>query len=82
MSLTRKEFIKSTSFILGGLMLGGSRLSSILQDMGKGFKSINNSIGIFTERGGTILWYAAKDGAAIVDSQFPDSAKNLIAGLK
>jgi len=82
MSITRKDFLKSSSLVLGGLMFGGFNLSSLIQDMGKGFRLINNNIGIFSERGGTILWYVAKDGAAIVDSQFPESAKNLIAGLK
>lgn len=82
MLLTRKDFIKSSSLLLGGLALGGSRFASLFQDMGKGFRLINDNIGIYSERGGTILWYIAQDGAAIVDSQFPDSAKNMLDGLK
>lgn len=82
MAVTRKEFIKSSSILLGGLMFGGAKFNSLFRDMGKGFRLINDNIGIYTEKGGTILWYAAKDGAAIVDAQFPDSAKNMMDGLK
>ena len=82
MLLTRRDFIKSTSILAGGILLGASKLSALQQDLGKGFKLINDNIGIFTERGGTILWYVSKEGAAIVDAQFPDSARNLMDGLK
>lgn len=82
MPVSRKEFLKTSSLILGGMMFGGFRLSSFTQDLGKGFRQINDNLGIYTERGGTILWYIAKDGSAIVDAQFPDTAKNLIDGVK
>ena len=59
MLITRKDFIKSSSILLGGLFVGGSRFNSLFQtqDMGKGFKGISDNIGIYTEKGGTILWY-------------------------
>ncbi len=82
MKVTRKDFIKSSSLLLGGLFLGGSRFFEVLQDDVKGFKNIRDNIGIFTERGGTILWYVSNDGIAIVDAQFPGSAKNMHEGLK
>ena len=84
MLITRKDFIKSSSILLGGLFVGGSRFNSLFhtQDMGKGFKGISDNIGIYTEKGGTILWYISTDGIAIVDAQFPDSAKNLLNGIR
>lgn len=82
MKVTRKDFIKSSSILLGGLFLGGSKLIDALQDDMKGFRNIRDNIGIFTERGGTILWYVANEGIAIVDAQFPESAKNMHEGLK
>jgi len=82
MNITRKDFIKSSSVLLGGLFLGGSKLLEVLQDDMKGFKTIRDNIGIYTERGGTILWYVSNDGIAIVDAQFPESAKNMYAGVK
>jgi cyclase len=45
------------------------------------FTPLRRNIGIFTGRGGTIGWLAAKDGLAIVDTQFPDSAAICLAGL-
>lgn len=82
MPVTRKEFLKTSSLLLGGLMFGGFRIPSFAQDLGKGFRLINYNLGIYTERGGTILWYASKEGSAIVDAQYPETAKNLIEGLK
>lgn len=82
MSTTRKEFIKTSSFFLGGLLLGGAKFDFFQQNLGKGFRIINDNIGIYTENGGAILWYVSKDGCAVVDAQFPDSAKNLFDGLK
>lgn len=82
MKVTRKDFIKSSSILLGGLFLGGSSILKAFQDELKGFKNINNNMGIYVERGGTILWYVANDGIAVVDAQFPESAKNMYEGLK
>ena len=41
-----------------------------------------SDIGIFTERGGTILFLLSKKGIIVVDSQFPDQSKHLIDELK
>jgi cyclase len=43
---------------------------------------LTDSIGIFEERGGTILFYLGKDGIVVVDTQFPDQSKHLIDELK
>lgn len=43
---------------------------------------LTDDIGVFTERGGTILFYLSKKGIAVVDSQFPDQSKHLIDELK
>jgi cyclase len=40
------------------------------------------SAGIFTEKGGTILFMINKGGIVVVDSQFPDSAQHLVDELK
>ncbi len=82
MPVTRKEFLKTSSIILGGMVFGGFRIPSFAQDLGKGFRQINDNLGVYSERGGTILWYITKDAGAIVDAQYPESAKNLIAGLR
>ena len=46
------------------------------------FTPIRNDIGYFTGRGGTIGYLINKDGVAVVDSQYMDSAALCIAGLQ
>lgn len=43
---------------------------------------LRGDVGFFNERGGTIGWLANKDGVVIVDSQFPEQARNLVSELK
>jgi cyclase len=45
------------------------------------FKPLRRDVGIFTGRGGTIGWLAAKDGLVVVDTQFPDTAATCLVGL-
>jgi cyclase len=42
---------------------------------------LRRNVGIFTRRGGTIGWLVNASGAVVVDSQFPDSAAECLAGL-
>jgi glyoxylase-like metal-dependent hydrolase (beta-lactamase superfamily II) len=39
-------------------------------------------VGIFTEQGGTIAWLSNSSGMVVVDTQFQDPARHLIAELK
>lgn len=82
MKVTRKDFLKSSVILTGGLFLPGFKFLNPLQEQKFKFTDLRNNIGIFTERGGTIGYYATKDVLVVVDSQFPDTAKNLIEGLK
>ena len=43
---------------------------------------LRGNVGFFTERGGTIGWMASEDGLVVVDTQFPDQSKNVVAELK
>lgn len=45
-------------------------------------KMLNKTTGIFSEKGGTILFKFTKQGIVVVDSQFPDQADHLITELK
>ncbi len=45
------------------------------------FTDIRRNVGFFTGRGGTVGYLIDATGVAVVDSQFPDSAKLLVAGL-
>jgi cyclase len=43
---------------------------------------LRRNVGVFVNRGGTIGWLFNEAGTVIVDSQFPDSAKELIQRIK
>jgi len=83
MKFTRKEFLKASSLIAGGLLLPGSKnFGKIFQQSTGNFKNLRDNLGIYTERGGTICWYISDDAVVVVDSQYPDTAKNMFAGLQ
>lgn len=82
MKLTRKDFLKTGALFTGGLLLPGFKFYNPFQEQTYKFTTIRNNIGIFTERGGTIGWYATNDALVVIDSQYPETAKNLIEGLK
>lgn len=46
------------------------------------FLDVRRNVGVFTGRGGTIGWLINKDAMIAIDSQFPDTAKICVAGLK
>ena len=81
--MQRRSFIKNTTLTLGALaLLSKSTLASFLADPTFNIKMITDTIGVFTEKGGTILFMVGKKGTVVVDSQFPDTAKHLIDELK
>jgi cyclase len=46
------------------------------------FKDLRSGVGLFTARGGTIGWFVSPEALAVVDTQFPDTAAQCLAGLK
>jgi cyclase len=46
------------------------------------FEDVRRNVGIFTMRGGTIGWLVNRDAVVAVDTQFADTAKVCIDGLK
>jgi len=46
------------------------------------FDVIRRNVGYFTGRGGTIGWMFNKDAVVVIDTQFPDTAKICLDGLK
>lgn len=57
-------------------------MAQLLADPAWKITMLTDDIGIFTEKGGTILFYLSADGIVVVDSQFPDTAPHLIDELK
>lgn len=79
--MQRRSFIKNSGFVISALLLMKEKTFAELVQEYK-MKMLNKEIGIFSEKGGTILFYISKDGIVVVDSQFPDSANHLITELK
>jgi cyclase len=85
--MNRREFIRS-SLILSAGAAGARRIGaqatpvSVLNPPpATRFQPLRRDVGIFTGRGGTIGWLAAKDGLAVVDTQFPDTAIICLKGI-
>ena len=82
MSISRKEFLKACTLFTGGFFIKSSSLLGQLQEKKDGFITLRDNYGIYLERGGTIAWYVTPDAVVVIDSQFPDTAKNFIASLQ
>ncbi len=81
--MQRRQFIRNTGLGTGLLALSSkSLLANLFQQPAFALRSLRKGVGIFTERGGTIAYYPSKEGYIIVDSQFPDPSKHLIAELQ
>ena len=80
--MLRRQFIQNTAFTLGALSLANQRLlTGLFEDPWK-ITMLTDTVGIFEEKGGTILFLLSKEGMAVVDSQFPEQSKHLIDELK
>ena len=84
MKLTRKDFLKTSSLIAAGAFFGSNKLlSAMAQNKSAGnLHMLNDNIGVYTEKGGTIGFYFSDDALIIIDTQFPDTAKNFTELLK
>lgn len=81
--MQRRSFLKNTGLTLGALaLLNTDSLARFLADLAYNIKMLTPEIGIFTERGGTILFMLNKKGVVVVDTQFEDTASHLIDEVK
>lgn len=81
--MQRRSFIKNTAFSMGALaLLNQSSLAQFLADPAWKIKMLTTEIGIFSEKGGTILFMITKKGVVVIDAQFPDTAQHLIDEIK
>jgi len=78
----RRTFLQNTALTFSALTLAQQNLfSNWFEDPWK-IKMFTDSIGIFSERGGTIAFLLSKKGIVVVDAQFPDQSKHLITELR
>ncbi len=75
--MDRRRFLAGT---VGALVLAPLAPRSLFA--ARQFRELRRNVGIFSSRGGTIGWLVNPDGVLVVDSQFPDTAAEAVAGLK
>ena len=81
--MQRRSFLRNTSFTIAGLALFNKQVAAAFfaQPAWK-IKMLTDTIGVFTEKGGTIAFYISKKGMVVVDSHFPEQSQHLIDELK
>jgi glyoxylase-like metal-dependent hydrolase (beta-lactamase superfamily II) len=78
--MDRRQFLLRSSLLAAGAALP---LKSLFSSHIQGdFTIIRRNVGYFTERGGTIGWLASDEAMAVIDSQYPKTAKNCLNGLR
>ena len=82
--MQRRSFISGAAAFSTGLFLLNPKdmLAGLLQQPAWKIKMLRDNVGIFTEQGGTIAFLLSKSGIVVVDSEFPDPARHLIAELQ
>ena len=77
--MDRRQFLLRSSLLTAGAALP---FKNLWASKAGNFTELRRNVGYFTERGGTIGYFVSDEGMAIVDSQFPKTAKNCLNGLK
>jgi len=81
--MQRRNFLLNTAVAAGAFsLLGKKSFASLLADPTYQFKPLRNNVGMFAEQNSTIAWLVNKEGIVVVDAEFPDPAKHLIAELQ
>ena len=91
--MKRRQFLGATSFLAVLASLGASQLFAQQSDkvadpkekspqVPRGeFKPLRRNVGTFSSRGGTIGWFSSSEALVAIDTQFPDTAAQFLAGL-
>jgi glyoxylase-like metal-dependent hydrolase (beta-lactamase superfamily II) len=81
--MQRRNFLRTSALTAGSLLLAQKEmLAALWQQPGFKITMLTKDAGIFTEKGGTILFLLGKDGIVTVDAQFPEQSQHLIDELK
>ena len=85
MSVNRRKFVQVSALAAAASTLSATRAAAqqpAAPPAPAVFTPLRRNVGIFNQRGGTIGWLVSPDGLLVVDTQFADTAPNLLAGLK
>ena len=75
--MKRRDFLK----FLALLPAGFHTLPGLLNKFESRFTPLRNSVGMFSMQGGTIGWLTTDDAIVVIDSQFPDPAREFLNGI-
>jgi len=76
--MNRRKFFKTAGFVLGGALISNFYGKVEI----KNFRQLRKGVGIYTNKGGTIGWLVSDSAVIVVDSQFPDTAKDFYKNLR
>ncbi len=84
MSVTRREFFYLSSAAIAVLPRRGALFAQAPAPAPPptSFEAIRRNVGIFNGSGGTIGWLSNKEALVVVDSQYANTAKICLEGLK
>jgi cyclase len=79
--MTRRSFFQMS--LASGLLAAGGRggAQGAPPEATVTFTPLRRNVGLCTGRGGTIGWLITPGGVVVVDSQFPDTATKVLAGV-
>jgi glyoxylase-like metal-dependent hydrolase (beta-lactamase superfamily II) len=79
--MNRRAFLSAASATLAAGAFGAPSIlaQSALTPV---FTPVRRNVGVFTARGGTMAWLVSKDAVVVIDSQFADSSKLFLDGLR
>jgi len=81
--MQRRNFLRTTALTTSGLLLAQKEmLAALWQQPAFKITMLTTDMGIFTEKGGTILFLLGKNGIVVVDAEFPEQSQHLIDELK
>jgi cyclase len=82
MPVSRREFLAPSSAAVAAWPLKSVAWAQTPSPPAANFLNIRRNVGVFTGCGGTIGWLISKDAMIAIDSQFPDTARICVEGLK
>lgn len=86
MKIDRRQFFVLSSGVLTALpaarLLGRAQTPAAAPTWTPVFTPVRRNVNVFSGRGGTIGYLSNKDALIVVDTQYPDSAKACLEGLR
>lgn len=81
MAVTRRRFLVRSSIALA-VGAVSPRLALLAEGPPGEFVELRAGVGLFNGRGGTTAWLLRPDGLVVVDSQYPESARDCLRELR